>query len=408
MNASSQTRTLQKRRRAAGYDKQFARLGKEDGTLRDLESNAYWARPISNSGTLGAATTFKRLPGAHFRARAGLLVELRYSQGRELMIAGEADDGLNDGGADTFLGNLGDPAARGLIKQEEMADLFCRKAPGQQWTAQVLPGATLIGTTWVEVPTTPKLEIDLSGDVPSAGNHCYVAVFLLDDGTLTSTTSTPQANDGSAPLDSTDVQECITAMGAGNWLALRAFVFDGDQDDFSDSRDLAKDMRSPFEQSGATSGGGGGSIGDVIIIEEQQSQGTDGGTFTSGAWRTRALNTEVNDSGGLASVSSSQVTVAAGTYDVEAEAIALFCNLHQIRLYDITNSAVLKVGIVAYANAANLGASLSTLAKRITLAGTTVLELQHQCQTTAATNGFGAAGNFTTEVYARLKLLRIA
>lgn len=234
-----------KRRRALGFDRRYARLGKEDGTIHDLETGSYWARPVSNHGTLGAATTFKRMAGRHFRVKEGLLVELQYAQNRELVIAGEADDEIANGGMDSIFGNLGDPAGY-LIVQEQLGNLFCRKHPSKAWHAQVLPGCTIMGTTWVEVPVKPKLEIDLSGDVPSAGNHCYVAVFLKDDGTLTSTSSTPQTNDGSAPLDSTDVQECIDNLGAGNWLALRAFVFDGDADDFSDSPRTAKDLRSIF------------------------------------------------------------------------------------------------------------------------------------------------------------------
>ena len=50
------------------------------------------------------------------------------------------------------------------------------------------------------------------------------------------------------------------------------------------------------------------------IIAEQQSAGTEAGTFTSGAWRTRSLNTEITDPDGIVSLSSNGFTLQAGTY----------------------------------------------------------------------------------------------
>ncbi len=125
-----------------------------------------------------------------------------------------------------------------------------------------------------------------------------------------------------------------------------------------------------------------------ICIWEQQAAGTDGGTFTSGAWRTRVLTTEHADTGGFASLASNQITLAAGTYRAQISAPAYLVDTHQARLRDITNSATLLVGTSAEAPAPSL------IVGRFTLAGTTVLEVQHQCQTTRATDGFGTNANF--------------
>ena len=51
-----------------------------------------------------------------------------------------------------------------------------------------------------------------------------------------------------------------------------------------------------------------------ILIRDEKASGTTGGTFTSGAWQTRDLNTEVVDTGNHASVATNQITLAAGTY----------------------------------------------------------------------------------------------
>ncbi len=138
-----------------------------------------------------------------------------------------------------------------------------------------------------------------------------------------------------------------------------------------------------------------------ILIRDEKAQNTAGGTFTSGAWRTRDLTTEVSDAGGYASVSSNQITLAAGTYRVRIIAPAQATDRHQARLQNITGGTTLLVGTSEYAGSAggNQTQSHSVIVGRITLGGSTVVEVQHQCQTTSSSNGFGAGSNFTTEVY---------
>lgn len=153
---------------------------------------------------------------------------------------------------------------------------------------------------------------------------------------------------------------------------------------------------------GATGPAGGG--GDYLCYRDQKTQNTAGGTFTSGAWRTRDLNTEVADTGGFGSVASNQITLAAGTYRVSARAPALNCNRHQCRLQNITDASTIDVGSSEYATTSTNGVNDSVLHTRFTIAGTKTLELQHQCQTTQATEGFGVEANFTTEVYAEVEL----
>jgi len=46
---------------------------------------------------------------------------------------------------------------------------------------------------------------------------------------------------------------------------------------------------------------------------------------------------------------------------------------------------------------------------RFTLAGTAVLEVQHRCGTTRATDGWGLANNFAViEVYSQIEIRKIA
>lgn len=148
---------------------------------------------------------------------------------------------------------------------------------------------------------------------------------------------------------------------------------------------------------------------DIVIVQEQQTSGTAGGTFTSGAWRTRALNTEVIDTGAYASVAASQITLAAGTYRVRAYALANQVGSHQVRLYNVTGAAVLVYGSSAFAGAADNGVTISCLSYRFTIGISSVIELQHQCQTTKATDGLGVAGSFGgIEIYSEVYLEREA
>lgn len=145
---------------------------------------------------------------------------------------------------------------------------------------------------------------------------------------------------------------------------------------------------------------------DYILLQDQKAQNTQGGTFTSGSWQTRTLNTEAADTGGNCSLSSNQFTLDAGTYRIRARAPAAIVGRHQIRLQNITDGSTTLVGSSAYADAGNSVINDSWIAGRFTIAGTKTFELQHQCAGTVTTTGFGAAANFTTEIYAEVELWR--
>ena len=151
-------------------------------------------------------------------------------------------------------------------------------------------------------------------------------------------------------------------------------------------------------------GGGGGLHSAYVLICDEKAQNTSGGTFTSGAWRTRDLNTEKFDTGNHASVTTNQISLAAGTWYVRACAPAYAVDRHQLRLQDITNTATLVTGQSLIAGNGNNVSNIATLAGRFTIAGTTTIELQHRCETTLATRGFGCEANFGTEVYASIEL----
>jgi hypothetical protein len=81
-----------------------------------------------------------------------------------------------------------------------------------------------------------------------------------------------------------------------------------------------------------------------IQIQDEKATNTQGGTFTSGAWRTRTLNTIDTDETGQVSVSSSQFTLPAGTYRTLARAPGYRCGSHATRLRNITDGTTTLIG----------------------------------------------------------------
>ena len=144
------------------------------------------------------------------------------------------------------------------------------------------------------------------------------------------------------------------------------------------------------------------------VIADQKTSGTDGGTFTSGAWRTRDLNTEVTDVDNIVSKSSKQFTLQAGTYLIKARATGYDCDRHQLRIRNITDASTVRFGISNFVNQTYNVFSTAVVVGRTTISGAKVFELQHQAQSTKTTFGLGVASNFTTEVFAEVEIYKEA
>lgn len=151
-----------------------------------------------------------------------------------------------------------------------------------------------------------------------------------------------------------------------------------------------------------------------IKVFDQKTSGTSGGTFTSGAWRTRDLNqlkTYGNISG--VSLSGNQLTIPAGTYSVQASAPACNVDSHKTRLRNITAGTTLSVGSTAQTSTSGASDYVQTdsvIHDVFTIAESTTLELQHISQSTFASNGFGFVTSLSSgeaEIYTQLELVKI-
>lgn len=150
-------------------------------------------------------------------------------------------------------------------------------------------------------------------------------------------------------------------------------------------------------------------IKPYLLYSNTQSSGTGGGTATAGSWAQIPLNTEDLDSSGIGSLSGGQITLPAGTYKVSCKAPFYLTSLSQSRLYNITDSAVIRLGSNVYAKNTSGEASPSSFIDYVfTISGTTTIELQYQVSTTFSTSGLGVANSFGAEVYAQVFLEKLA
>lgn len=146
----------------------------------------------------------------------------------------------------------------------------------------------------------------------------------------------------------------------------------------------------------------------ILVVADEKTSGTAGGTFNSGAWRTRDLTAVKYNGITGASLVANQVTLPAGTYLVEGDAPALRVNGHQARLQNITDGTTLIWGSPELSEQAGaIVSNRSRIQGVVTLAATKVLEIQHICQTSFATSGFGPNMSWGLEVYTTAKFHRI-
>jgi len=186
-----------------------------------------------------------------------------------------------------------------------------------------------------------------------------------------------------------DFIEAVTVT-AGT-IPVGAFTLSESQTEITLANTRFVDVREWLAPRGAAPG--------YILIRDEKASGTGGGTFASGAWRTRDLNTESSDTGNHASIASNQITLAAGTYEFSAKAVSSSSDRVQARLQNITDTISI-VGLSGNSNSVSGETHVSMVDGKFTIATSKIFELQHRCSTTG---NFGLASSFGTEAYASIE-----
>jgi hypothetical protein len=148
----------------------------------------------------------------------------------------------------------------------------------------------------------------------------------------------------------------------------------------------------------------------MFHARDEKSNGTDGGTFSNGAWRTRTINTVKTNTITGASLSSNEVTLPAGRYWVQASAPASDVNAHVLRLFDVTpGNTTIMFGQTARTPVSTGGQTHAFVSGEMTLSASTAVRLEHFCSSTQGTTGFGRATSLgsATEVFADIVIWKL-
>lgn len=310
------------------------------------------------------------------------------------------------------MASLGDIIYRGVSVWKRLVG---NTTTTRMFLSQTGTGAASAAPAWIQPAETDLTFTDVTTNNSSTSKHGFLKKL---------------SNSASEFMDGTG--NWSTPAGAGN-VTTTGSPANGNLTKFSGATSITNgDLSGDVTTSGtlattlANSGVTAGDYGSVITTvdakgritavsqnylqyRDEKSQNTQGGTFTSGSWQTRTLNTEVSDVGGFGSLSSNQITLTAGTYRIYATAPAYLVARNQLRLQNVTDTTTLLIGQSCYTPSisSNSMVTFATLAGVFTIGSSKALEIQHQCQTTETTDGFGVAANFTTEVYTVVELWKI-
>jgi hypothetical protein len=135
----------------------------------------------------------------------------------------------------------------------------------------------------------------------------------------------------------------------------------------------------------------------VATFRDDKTQNTAGGGFTAGAWQQRTIN--VFKSGTeFGSLAANIITLLPGTYRCKVDGVHHIVQNNQLRLFDNTTSLEVFSGLQVDDNGGTGG--INTMYEEFTIATTVhAIQVEHRCNTSRPTDGFGDAGNFNVETY---------
>ena len=154
---------------------------------------------------------------------------------------------------------------------------------------------------------------------------------------------------------------------------------------------------------------------DIAIFNETQASGTNGGTSVAATWTKRTLNTTVVNNIGSCTLTSSVISLPAGTYNAKVSTImhagsGTSPDSFRHRLRNTTAGTNLGLTTSGYGGAANNDPLPAEIVTAFTLSATSNIEVQYY-MTGAITNvGLGRASTIasTDEIYTQIQITRIA
>ena len=249
----------------------------------------------------------------------------------------------------------------GLFKQKSTYDLEFYKILGSDGISFALNG-----TDYFDL----KLNINSLSEesTPASGN--YFVMYDPVSGTNKKVDVDNMPGSGGAGSDTTAIHD--DTAGEINAISEKASPVSADLLIIEDSEDSNNKKKI---QIGNLPSSGGTTL-SYAIFEYVVASNSTGSSITTGDWRTVPLDTtEVNNISG-ASLSTSQITLPAGTYLLEPWMSLINITKYQLRLRNITDGTTIKASTLGFASGSVNASAAVSFAKYITLASSKVIEMQ--------------------------------
>ena len=149
---------------------------------------------------------------------------------------------------------------------------------------------------------------------------------------------------------------------------------------------------------------------EYYVLRDEKPANTPGGTATVGTWFTRTLTTLIKypTSSTNISLAASQFTLGAGTYALLAQVPSYRVDSFQARIFDVTNSTSLALGLSQHASNANNSVETISLVQAVWTALTsTTYRVEEQVLQSQSTNDLGIPAGFGTEVYTSVSIQKL-
>jgi len=146
----------------------------------------------------------------------------------------------------------------------------------------------------------------------------------------------------------------------------------------------------------------------IWIIADVKVSGTNGGTFTNGAWQTRDLNTIEYNGGSDIILNANEITISTnGIYYISGRAPNSNVSFSQAEFYNVSDTTPVIRGTNNYSNTTAM--QDSTFEGIITVSGAPKqYAVRHRCTNTRTDTGFGYPCGFgVDEIYTRIVIIRL-
>ena len=130
----------------------------------------------------------------------------------------------------------------------------------------------------------------------------------------------------------------------------------------------------------------------TCYFERSEAEGTQGGTYTTGAWQKRNLNIS-SGSCSFASLSSGVITLKAGGYETKCDGMAFRIDNFIHRLRNTTDGTTAVLGMIGYSPSTANSNNNAPLAGAFSINGSKNFELQINARATRASDGLGTTAS---------------